>query len=126
MNTKKKTVICVIDPDLALRQRLVSLLLSSVRDVKTYANAENFLAKIDVNVPDCLIIGSDLPGIDAIEFMQQLKQQNIEIPVIVLGEEDDVPQAVSIMRAGAVGLISKPFTDQKLRVTVNLMLGNKR
>ena len=55
--------------------------------------------------------------------MHQLKHQQFDIPVIVFGDEDDVPQAVSAMRAGAVDFIGKTFTNQKLRVCVKRMLG---
>ena len=115
-------MICIVDPDLALRQRLVSLLKNSSQDVKTFENAENFLAKLDVAIPGCLIMCSKLPGMSAIDLMYQLKNQEVDIPVIVLGDEEDVSHAVSAMRAGAVDYINKPFTDQKIFVCVKRML----
>ncbi len=121
--TETKKIICVIEPNLSLRQRLVSLLKNYSQDVKTFENAGNFLVELDVTVPDCLIIGTELPGMGAVDLLYQLKNQGVDIPVIVLGDEDDVPQAVSAMRAGAVDFIGKPFTDQKLRVCVKRMLG---
>ena len=73
-------------------------------------------------MPDCLIIGTKLSGMGAIDFMYQLKKQEVDIPAIVLSEEEDISQAVSAMRAGAVDFINKPFTDQKLRVCVKRIL----
>lgn len=111
-----KNIICVVDPDFALRQWLVSLLKNPSQDIKTFENVENFLMKLDVTNPDCLIIGTELPDMSAIDLLHQLKHQQFDIPVIVFGDEDDVPQAISAMRAGAVDFIGKTFTDQKLRV----------
>ena len=116
--TETKKIIFVVDRNLAFRLRLVSLLQNSSQDVKTFESAENFLVKLDVTMPDCLVIGSRLPGMSAIDLLHQLQNQGDEIPVIVMGEENDVAQAVSAMRAGAVDFIGKPFTNQKLRVCV--------
>ena len=56
------------------------------------------------------------------ELMQELKQ--FKIPIIAMGEEDDVPQAVTVMRAGALDFISKPFTDQKLKSCVEKIMSS--
>ncbi len=120
--TDTKRIIYVVDPKLSLRQRVVSILKKYSQDVKTFENAGNFLVELDATVPDCLIIGTELPGMGAVELLYQLKNQGVDIPVIVLGDVDDVPQAVSAIRAGAVDFIGKPFTDQKLRVCVKRML----
>ncbi|MCZ6526309.1 MAG: response regulator [Gammaproteobacteria bacterium] len=115
-------IIFVVDSDSALRQRLMSVLQNSSQDVKTFEKAENLLVQLDVTMPDCLIIGTKLSGMGAIDLMYQLKKQEVDIPAIVLSEEADISQAVSAMRAGAVDFINKPFTDQKLRVCVKRIL----
>ena len=115
-------IIFVVDSDSALRQRLMSVLQNSSQDVKTFEKAENLLVQLDVTMPDCLIIGTKLSGMGAIDLMYQLKKQEVDIPAIVLSEEEDISQAVSAMRAGAVDFINKPFTDQKLRVCVKRIL----
>ena len=115
-------IIFVVDSDSALRQRLMSVLQNSSQDVKTFEKAENLLVQLDVTMPDCLIIGTKLSGMGAIDFMYQLKKQEVDIPAIILSEEADISQAVSAMRAGAVDFINKPFTDQKLRVCVKRIL----
>ena len=120
--TDTKKIICVIDPNLSLRQRLVSLFKNYSQDVKTFENAENFLKKLDVTIPDCLIVSSKLSGMGTVGLLNILKNQRVEFPIIVLGDEDDVPQAVSVMRAGAVDYFGKPFTDQRLHACVKRML----
>ncbi|MCZ6525436.1 MAG: response regulator [Gammaproteobacteria bacterium] len=117
-----KQTICIIDPSLTLRQRLACLLLTSTREVKTFESAENFLVKLVDMEPACIISGATLPGMGIVELIYQFKLNGFDAPVIVLGEKDDVPQAVSAMRAGAVDFIDKPFTDQKLLVSVKRMI----
>ena len=46
--------------------------------------------------------------------IQKLKSRRVSLSFIVLGNENDIPQAVSMIRAGAFEFIDKPFTDHKL------------
>ena len=49
--TDTKKIICVVDPNLSLRQRMVSLFKNYSQDVKTFESAENFLIKLGATVP---------------------------------------------------------------------------
>lgn len=122
-NQEKKTkiIVCVVDSDSTLRQRLVSVLQSSTQEVKTFENAGKFLIQLGEILPNCLIISAKLPGMGAIDLMYQLNNQGLDIPTIVLGE-GDISEAVLAMRAGAQDFITKPFTDRKLCVSVKRVI----
>jgi FixJ family two-component response regulator len=118
-----KQVIYMVDPDRSLCNRVASLLTSSSLATETFDCAEAFLAQSNQIAPDdFLILCSNIPDMNTVELMQELKKKEIKIPVIVMGKEDDVPQAVTFMRAGAIDFITKPFTDQKLKVCVEKIL----
>lgn len=93
-------------------------------DVKTFSGVEDFLASPPSNTPGCLILGAGLSGSSAVDLMHEIKSRQISLPFIVLGDEDDTPQAVSVIRAGAVDFIGKPFNDHKLRRTCMKRLEN--
>ncbi len=116
-------IIYLVEPDNSLRERIFSLHTSSSCSVKTYTCAEDFLKQSKI-VADCLILGIEMPGMSAVELIQELKYLGINIPTIVLGNRDDLPRIVKIMRAGAVDFIGKPFTDQRLKVSVDKMLSH--
>jgi FixJ family two-component response regulator len=113
--------IYLVEPDNLTRERIASIFTSSLSLVKMYTCAEDFLKQSEI-VAGCLVLGVEMPGMGAVELMQELKLLGIKIPIIVLGDRDDLLKAVEVMRAGALDFIGKPFTDQRLRVSIKKML----
>ena len=114
-------IIYVVDPDSSICKRIASLYASSSYSVTMYTCAEDFLKQSRI-VAGCLILGIEMPGMSIDELMQELKHLGIKIPIIVLGDRDDLPKAVKVMRAGALDFIGKPFTDQRLKISIDKML----
>lgn len=118
-----KQIIYVVNPDISLCKRIASLFASTSFAVKTFECAEDFLKQSHPIAPGCfLIINSDVEDMNIIELIEELKQTVFKIHVIVIGEEDDIPQAVKTMRAGAVNFIGKPFSDQKLKSYIEKLM----
>ncbi|MEE9161010.1 MAG: response regulator, partial [Gammaproteobacteria bacterium] len=103
--------IYLVEADKLMRERIASLYTSSSCSVMMYACAEGFLEQSEI-VSGCLIIGTEMPGMNTVELMQELKHLGIKIPIIVLGDREDLPKAVKVMRAGALDFIGMPFTNQ--------------
>ena len=111
-----KQVMYVVGEDILFCNRIASLFASTSFAVKTFECAKDFLKQSHPIAPNCfLIINSDVEDMNIIELIEKLKQTVFKIHIIVIGEENDIPQAVRTMRAGAVDFIGKPFSDQKLK-----------
>lgn len=108
----------VVEPDDSERQRLQSVLAPTFRNIRTFDNAESFLAQRGSIQQDCLITSAVLPGMSVLELIGWLKNEGMPIPVIVLGEDTEMPLTVNIMRAGAADFIERPFTGRRLRQAV--------
>ena len=121
-----KQIIYVVNPDISLCNRLASLLTFTSLAIKTFECFEDFQAQSHTIAPgSLLIIDSEIQGLNIIEYLEELKQKKLNIYVIVMGKEDDVPQAVKIIRAGATEIVSKPFTDQKLKTCIKNILSSE-
>lgn len=119
-----KRSVYVVDSDVSLRQRLVTLLASASIQVEAFANAEEFFTHLESVRPDCLIIGNGLSSMGLDEVIRRIIRQRLHIPIIVIGEDSDLLQAVKVLRAGAVEFISKPFTDSKMLACVKNVMGS--
>ena len=62
----------------------------------------------------CLVLDVRMPGMSGIELQEQLRQQRIDLPVILLTGYAEVPLVVRAMHAGAFDVIQKPFSHQAL------------
>ena len=113
--------IYLVEADKLMRERIASLYTSSSCPVMTYICAEDFLEQSGI-VAGCLVLGIEMPGMSTVELMQELKRLGIKIPIIVLGDREDLPKAVKVMRAGALDFIGMPFTNQRLKISIEKML----
>lgn len=106
--------LCVVEDDADERSSLATLFGSLGISVRTYTSAEDLLRTLDqVNV-SMLVSELALPGMSGIELLRRLRDRGVRSPVILLGENSDIPTAVDAIRAGAVDFIEKPFIDRIL------------
>src|SRR5205085_3566612 len=71
---------------------------------------------------DLIITDLKLPGMDGLELLEKLKEQNIHAPVIVMSAFGTVENAVDAMKKGAVDFLPKPFSLDHLTVVVEKAL----
>jgi DNA-binding NtrC family response regulator len=67
-----------------------------------------------------------LPGMNGLEFLQTVKQQNSALPVVVMTAFGSVETAVEAMKAGAGDYVLKPFSLAEMRMVVHKELDNSR
>src|SRR5579871_2001058 len=116
----RRQVILVIEDEEKLR-RVVGLHLSSAGyDVKAAGAAEEgikYAGDVDLVLTDL-----KLPGMDGLELLQKLNEQNQHAPVIVMSAFGTVEIAVDAMKKGAVDFLPKPFSLDHLSVVVEKAL----
>lgn len=64
----------VVDDDSVARAAIVELLDSAGYSTREFGSAEEFLDAHDPDVPSCLILDFDLPGMDGIELLEDLAE----------------------------------------------------
>jgi FixJ family two-component response regulator len=57
------------------------------------------------------------------QLIQQLRSAGADLPVVAIGADADLREAVEIMRAGAADFIARPFTVRRLRSVVRALNG---
>jgi FixJ family two-component response regulator len=122
MPAPRAALVCVVDPDPAVRRSVGTLLRALGAEVQAYATAREFLAELPDGVPRCVIAENRLPDMSGIALLQELRARGLRIPVILLSAEDDVGGAVAAMRAGALDFIEKPYIDRALVTQVAALL----
>jgi len=109
------TVLVVEDED-KLRRVIELQLASAGYEVKQASTAEAGLKLADQ--ADLVITDMRLPGMDGLQLLAKLKDQNAHTPVIVMTAFGTVENAVEAMKAGAVDFLLKPFSLDHLMTVV--------
>jgi FixJ family two-component response regulator len=67
-----------------------------------------------------------MPGESGIDLQNELLRMGNSIPIIFITGHGDIPMAVSVMKAGAVEFLTKPFRDQDLLNSIHQALARDR
>jgi two-component system, repressor protein LuxO len=94
-----------------------------IHSVPTGREALAFLERQPASVA---IVDVHLPDMNGLEILQNLRRQGSPTDVIVITAEGSVKLAVEAMRQGAFDFIVKPFSKERLVVTVQNALEHRR
>src|SRR5271170_2950775 len=109
------TVSIVEDND-KLRETLVRVLnrADGFRCVSQYANAEDALKDLPQAKPDVVLMDINLPGMNGVECVRQLKKIAPEIQVMMLTVYEDTENIFDALAAGASGYMLKRTAGKEL------------
>ena len=108
-----QAIVYILDDDVRIREALTALVLLLGHNVKSFADATEYLAFSRYDRPSCLILDFRLPDLSGLEVQSRLSGDG-EPPIIFLTGFGDVPLAVKAMKAGAANFLLKPFDEREL------------
>jgi FixJ family two-component response regulator len=115
-------VVHVVDDDASFRVAVARLLRAAGYSVQPHASAAEFLAH-PIDGAGCVITDLRMPGMDGLDLQQALAQRGIELPLVFLSGEGDIPTTVRAMRQGAEDFLTKSAPKEQLFAAVDRALG---
>ena len=113
-DTSKSPMISIVDDDQSVRQATDSLLQSLGYRTLTFASAEDFLRSSYIHEMNCLISDVQMPGMSGVDLQRVLIAQGNYMPTIFVTAYFEERMRQSVMEAGAIGYLLKPFDDGSL------------
>ena len=107
-------IVFVVDDDISVRESLELLIRSEGWQPETFASAQEFLVRPRMLVPSCLVLDVSLPGLNGLDLQKRVAVERIDMPIIFITGHGNVPMTVQAMKAGAVEVLTKPFSDDVL------------
>jgi DNA-binding NtrC family response regulator len=101
--------ILVVDDEPILRDSLEVALKTSGYKVMTARTGEEGLEQFKSQNPDLVLLDHWLPGINGDEVLRRIKEENSEIPIIIMTAQGSIEMAVNLMKMGAFDFLVKPF-----------------
>jgi len=109
-----KSIVFVVDDDPLVRDSVADLLDSAGFTVRTFGSAVDFLQGEHPDLPACLILDVELPGLSGLDLQTELTKSGVDMPIVFLTGRGDIPMSVRAMKAGAVEFLTKPFRQPEL------------
>src|ERR1043166_3918437 len=91
------------------RMALAELLRDEGYSVETAADGFKALPKLEDHAPDVVVTDLHMPGMDGLELMQRVWEDDRERAVVVMTADGSVDTAVAAMRKGAADYLTKPI-----------------
>jgi two-component system, NtrC family, response regulator AtoC len=114
--------VLIVDDDPASRRLLEVRLRPLECDVATAGNGEQALMAIRKEVPDLVLLDLQMPKMGGIEVLRALREDKINVPVIVITAHGSIETAVEAIKEGAYDFITKPVDAKHFDVVVRKAL----
>ena len=119
-------IVFVVDDDSSIREAIKSLVTLSGLRVETFGTAQEFLQTKRPDLPGCVVLDVELPGLSGLDLQRELAPHGIKLPIIFITGYGDIPMSVRAMKAGALEFLTKPFRDQDLLDAIQQALERDR
>jgi DNA-binding NtrC family response regulator len=116
-------LVYVVDDDVSVREGVASLIRSAGLDARALASGQEFLAIPRPEIPSCLVLDVELPGLSGLDVQQELVRSGVHIPIIFLTGRGDIPMSVRAIQAGAADFLTKPFEWEHLLGVIRRCIG---
>ncbi len=119
-------IVFAVDDDPLVRDSVADLLDAAGFTVRMFGSATEFLRSEHPDLPACLILDVELPGLSGLDLQAELTKSGVDMPIIFLTGRGDIPMSVRAMKAGAVEFLTKPFRKPELLDAVSEALRRDR
>jgi len=120
--------ILIVDDEKDMRWLLSNFLKEdgyTVDEAEDCGDALDFFKKN--SPPDLVLLDLRMPGeMDGIDLLKKIKTTRPEIQVIILTAYGDIGSAVEATKLGAYDYLTKPFENERLRITIKRALESQK
>lgn len=110
--------ILVIDDDVSIAETLELYLTEEGYDVATAHTGTEGLNKFIQHTPDVVILDIRLPDIDGFTVLEDLREENENVKVIMITAHHDMDSTIRAMKEGAFDYIHKPVNVDELEIAI--------
>ncbi len=108
--------ILIVDDELDIRELVSGVLDDEGYATRTAANSDEALSALADRRPSLVLLDVwlDNSALDGLDLLEEIKNRDPTIPVLVISGHGNIDTAVAAIRRGAVDFIEKPFESERL------------
>lgn len=120
------SAILIIDDEVALVRSLSFALKEAGHTPHSAHDGAEGIEAVSQIAPDVVLLDLRLPDQSGMEVLQQLREHQPDLPVIMISAHGDTRAAVQAVKLGATDYLSKPFELDELFHIIDSVLDKKR
>lgn len=114
--------IFVVDDEETIRKTLTIALKRELYEVKSFSNGKEAYDGLKTDNPDLIILDWDMPVMDGITFLEKIRSEENNIPVIFLTIHDNEMDRIDALEKGADDYLEKPYSLKELITRTKVVL----
>ncbi|MFV1957725.1 MAG: sigma-54-dependent transcriptional regulator [bacterium] len=118
-------LILVVDDESGIRTSVKAILQDEGYAVIESEDGEEALARVASEKLDAVLLDVWMPGMDGIETLKGIKQQDQDIPVIIMSGHGTIETAVRATKLGAYDFLEKPLSIDRLTLVLKNALSQR-
>jgi DNA-binding response OmpR family regulator len=107
-------LILLVEDDLSLAKALQQALQKQGYAVNAVASGKAALHVVSIDAPDIVILDLGLPDMDGLMVLKAIREQSLELPVLLLTARSSLDDRISGLDSGADDYLAKPFEMTEL------------
>ena len=116
----------IVEDAPALAETYAEYLKTEDCTVEIAGTGKSALACLAAAPPAVLVLDVNLPDMNGIDLLREVRGRGLPVEVVIVTGQASVRLAVESMKEGALDFLTKPFTADRLRVTVRNALERGR
>jgi FixJ family two-component response regulator len=123
--TVEDPIVFIVDDDYRMCEALCELLASLGLRALAFGSAAEYIAYPRPDLPACLVLDVELPGINGLEFQRQIADGD-HPPIVFITGHGDIPSSVRAIKGGAIDFLTKPFSESELIHAIHAAIDQDR
>jgi DNA-binding NtrC family response regulator len=118
--------ILIIEDETILAKNVRTYLERQGYEARVAGSAEAGLTALDEFSPDAVLVDYNLPGMNGLQLLAELKRRDPSANVVMLTGHGSVQIAVEAMKQGAADFLGKPVALDELKLVLERVLSQRR
>ena len=114
--------VLVVDDEAVLAEMVSMALRYEGWNIATAGDGSSAIASARAQRPDVVVLDVMLPDMSGLEVLQKLREDNPQLPVLLLTAKDAVEDRIAGLTAGGDDYVTKPFSIEEVVLRLRALL----
>ena len=116
-----RRLVYVVDDDTGVRKSMTYALSAAGFESRPFVSGEDFLEELPHLRLGCVLLDIRMRQMNGLQVLDVMRKRGSRFPVVVMTGHGDIPTAVEAMKLGADDFIEKPFAENAVLRSLEML-----